>query len=140
MRLIIDANILISALIKKESIIRRILSLPFIDFYLPDFALEEIEKHITYIIDKSKLKKEEIIELLSFLFNNIYIVNNKKFISFYDKAGDIVGSIDKKDIPYMALALSFLNDGIWTEDKHFEQQSKIRIWKTKKLVDLFIKK
>jgi len=140
MRLVIDANILISALIKKESVIRRILSLAFLNFYLPTFALEEIEEHIDYIINKSKLTKKEFIELLSFLFTNIYIVKHKKFSSFYNKATNIIGSIDKEDIPYIALALSFQNDGIWTEDKHFEQQSKIKMWKTEELVKLFFKK
>ncbi|MBI5968326.1 MAG: hypothetical protein HY882_10785 [Deltaproteobacteria bacterium] len=42
MRLVVDTSILISSLIK-DSITREILLLLFISFYLPEFALEEIE-------------------------------------------------------------------------------------------------
>ena len=36
----------------------------------------------------------------------------------------------------IALALSVENDGIWSHDKHFEEQNKIRIWKTDVLLEL----
>ena len=41
--------------------------------------------------------------------------------------------IDIKDSPILACALSIPNEGIWTEDKDFEKQTKIPIWKTKVL-------
>jgi hypothetical protein len=44
MRLVLDTNILIAALIK-DSITRRILLLPGLEFLLPAFALDEIATH-----------------------------------------------------------------------------------------------
>ena len=41
--------------------------------------------------------------------------------------------IDEKDAPIIACALAISNEGIWTEDKHFEKQNRIKIWKTKEL-------
>ena len=38
--------------------------------------------------------------------------------------------IDPDDTPFIALALAVENDGIWSDDKHFEQQNRIKIWKT----------
>lgn len=43
MRLVLDTNILIAALIK-DSITRRILLLPDLEFFLPAFALDELAK------------------------------------------------------------------------------------------------
>ncbi len=44
MRLVIDTSILISALLK-DSVTREILFFSSIDFLLPEYAFEEIEKH-----------------------------------------------------------------------------------------------
>jgi predicted nucleic acid-binding protein len=39
-------------------------------------------------------------------------------------------NIDLNDSPILACALAIDNQGIWTEDKDFEKQNKIKIWKT----------
>lgn len=44
MKLVIDTNILISALIK-NSVTRELLLFPTMEFMLPEYALEEIENH-----------------------------------------------------------------------------------------------
>jgi len=35
-----------------------------------------------------------------------------------------MADIDIKDTPYVALALSFYNDGIWSEDKGFSSKTR----------------
>lgn len=47
MRLVLDTNILIAALIK-DSLSREILFLPGFDFLLPEYALEEVNRHRTF--------------------------------------------------------------------------------------------
>jgi predicted nucleic acid-binding protein len=47
-----------------------------------------------------------------------------------EKAHKIIGSIDSFDVPFVALALSIDNDGIWSNDKHFKNLKGIKIWKT----------
>ncbi len=46
----------------------------------------------------------------------------------------IMKPIDPEDAVFIALALSTQNEGIWSEDKHFEKQDTVRIWKTKDLI------
>ena len=46
---------------------------------------------------------------------------------------DIMDRIDKNDTPFIAAALA-ANLPIWSDDKHFEKQNKIKIFKTKDLV------
>ena len=47
-KLVIDANIILSALIK-DSITRKILVGSAIEFYAPDYLIEEVEKYIIII-------------------------------------------------------------------------------------------
>ena len=56
-----------------------------------------------------------------------------------DEAKEIIGKIDEKDIQFVALALSIKNDGIWSNDKHFEKQNKIQIFKTANIINIINK-
>ena len=133
MRLIVDTNILISSLIK-DSITREILLLPFMDFYLPEFALEEVEAHKTKIGKLSGLSPDEIDFFLDLLLENISIIPAQAIRPYLKEAERIIGDIDPGDIPFIALALAVDNDGIWTNDKHFKKARKIKIWNTRELL------
>jgi predicted nucleic acid-binding protein len=43
--------------------------------------------------------------------------------------------IDESDAPFLALALSFPNDGIWSDDKHFKEQKLVRVWTTRDMLE-----
>ncbi|MBI4145959.1 PIN domain-containing protein [Candidatus Woesearchaeota archaeon] len=132
MRLVLDTNILIASLIK-DSVTREILTHPEIEYLVPEFALQEIEANKDEIIQKSRLSKERFQLLLAELKNNILIVPETD-IGHRKEAELIISAIDPEDSIFIALALSIRNDGIWSEDKHFEKQNIIKVWKTKDLV------
>lgn len=138
MRIVVDTNILISSLIK-DSITREILLLPYMDFYLPEFALEEVEAHKVKISKLSGLSPDEIDFSLDLLLENISIVPAQTIRPYLKEAEKIIGDIDPGDIPFIALALAVDNDGIWTNDKHFKKVRKIKIWNTPELL-AYIKK
>ena len=71
------------------------------------------------------------------MFSNINLVADNKIIDHLDEADEIMGNIDKDDVSFIALALAFDNDGIWTDDAHFEKQDKIKILKTRDILELF---
>jgi predicted nucleic acid-binding protein len=133
MRIVVDTNILISSLIK-DSITREILLLPYMDFYLPEFALEEVEAHKVKISKLSGLSSDEIDFFLDLLLENISIVPAQTIRPYLKEAEKIIGDIDPGDIPFVALALAVDNDGIWTNDKHFRKVKKIKIWNTPELL------
>ena len=58
---------------------------------------------------------------------------------YFKEAEKIIGNIDPKDVPFVALALAIENEGIWSNDKHFEEIKQIKIWKTSDLLE-YIKK
>lgn len=134
MKLVIDTGILISALLK-DSATREILLFSAIDFLLPEYAIEEIERHKDNISIRSGLSKEDIEIVLSLIIENVTIIPASKLKPYAGKAHKIIGSIDPFDVPFVALALSTENDGIWSNDKHFNNLQDIKIWKTSDVFD-----
>ena len=134
MRLVVDSNRFIAALIK-DGLSRTSISSRNLSFYSPSYVLEEVEKYLPYIINKSKMSKENI-ELLFALFSeNIETVSDNDIKRKMPEAIKIMENIDMNDAPILACALAIRNQGIWTEDRHFEKQDKVRMWKSADLLD-----
>jgi predicted nucleic acid-binding protein len=133
MKLVIDTNILISALIK-EATTREILLLPYLNFLLPEFAFEEITRHKDKICRFSGLTEYEVDLLLNMLLERIDIISAQKIKPYLKEARTIIGEIDETDIPFVAAALATNNDGIWSNDKDFDKIKRIKVWKTKEII------
>ncbi len=135
MILIVDANIVMSALLK-EGKSRELLTLtPFI-LYSPDTLLESIEKYKDEFIQRMRLTREDFQKLLNFLLRKITIVKQEEYSQKLEQANQIFGNIDIGDVPYIALALSIENDGIWSDDAHFQEQNNIKIYKTEEIIKI----
>lgn len=132
MRLVIDTNRIISALLK-DGLTREIITSNSIDFYSIDYVIEELNKYQSYILKKAHMTKTDFDLLFDLVFDQIQIVEDNKVKKHMKEATEIMKDIDIKDSPILACALSIPNEGIWTEDKDFEKQTKIPIWKTKAL-------
>lgn len=135
MKLVVDTSILFAALLKKSAV-RELLLNSLFEFYVPEFGIEEIEKHVEEIVDRSGLSAENVYLLLGVLLASIQVVPAERILKKYREAEKIMGKIDRDDVPFVALALSFPNDGIWSEDKHFLKQEKVRVWRTRDLLKL----
>ena len=135
MKLVIDSSVLIAALMK-DSAVRELLLNPFFEFYVPEHCIEEIERHVGEISERSGLSAENVYLLLGVLFVSVQVVPAEEIMGKMGKAEKIMGEIDAGDVPFVALALSFPNDGIWTEDKHFLKQNIVKIWLTRDLLKL----
>jgi len=133
LRLVVDTNILIAAMLKDSTARKILLSTP-IDFYVPEFAFEEIEEHITEISKKNKLSIDANHEVLEILKRHVHIIRKDDIEEVYSEAEDIMRDIDPDDSACLATALSLECDGIWSHDKHLTKQDRIRIWLMKDLV------
>lgn len=136
MKLIIDANIIISGLIK-DSITRKIILSPKFEYFSPEFLLKELNKYIPEIVKKSNLSEKEINILIQKFLEKITIISADNYKQYLDKSFKIIGLIDEKDVSYIALALLVKNDGIWTNDNHFKKQARIEIFSTSDLIKFF---
>ena len=132
MKLILDTNILFSALIK-SSLTRSILLSPYFEFYMPEYALFEIEKHIDLLEKKSGLTKGSLEVLIDLLTENVQIIPAKEFEHKLPMARKTMENIDPDDAPFLALALAIPNDGIWSEDKGFQKQKLVDIRTTREM-------
>ena len=83
---------------------------------------------------KAKIAHEEFEILFSLIFEHIDIIPLSEYASFIEETKNLIEDID--DIPFLALALSVKADGIWSDDAHFLAQNKMRIFKTKEMVNL----
>lgn len=114
---VVDTNMIFSALISKASEIRYILFESNITFFSPNFLISEIYKHKDKLIKNSKLTESEfylyfngIIERIRFVPIDFIGIESRQ------KAYDLCKDIYKKDTPFIALAID-LNIPVWTGDK-----------------------
>ena len=130
--LIVDANILFS-FFKKESLRRELIErLPHFGYKLisPDYVFEELFKEKEKIVEYSKIDDTIFLFLVSLLQRKIETISKSNYERWIDKAKEI--SPHDKDIPYFALALS-LNAAIWSDEKAFKKQNKVKILSTEEL-------
>ena len=129
MKLVLDSNILFSALIKKSKT-RDIILSDLFELYAPEYIFNEITKHKELLLKKSKLDRGDFDALLLLLQKHIYLLSKDKYNEKMAIAEDILRNIDITDSPFLALAMA-LNCSIWSNDGHFKQQDKVVVYTTK---------
>ncbi|MBC7129159.1 MAG: hypothetical protein H5T45_05460 [Thermoplasmatales archaeon] len=82
------------------------------------------------------MKIPKILVVVSLLKRKIETVPKTDYEMWLDEARKIAPHF--KDIPYFALALS-LNAAIWSDEKAFKRQIKVKIFSTEKLKTFFYK-
>ena len=114
--IVIDTNIIISALISNSQRILQIIFNPNYLFVSPKFVIVELFKHSEKIQKASKLSEDEVLELLSIIINRVkFYDENLVSIGSWTQAFSLCREVDLKDTPYIALALE-LNAKLWTKD------------------------
>ena len=124
MRIVIDTNRIIAALIK-EGTARDILFDPYFEFLTPDYTLVEIEEHIEELKEKTRLTGEEFKILMDFIFEDIKIVPSSDYGDFIDECKPLLH--DPDDVAHLATYLATNAYGIWAHDAHFLTQKKVTV-------------
>ena len=120
MNIVIDTNILMSALIKPDGVIFDLICLLHHQqhlLYISDYSLVELSNHHNRIFKASALDIDDFNKNKVFLFKKIIIISSD-FISDPDltEASALTRGIDKYDIVFVATAL-FVKGHLWTGDK-----------------------
>lgn len=121
MQVIVDTNIIFSALLSKDSAIREVLLKKEYEFYAPNFVVVELFRHKARIIANAKCSEAEIYETLTAILEHVRFVE-ESFISTEnrEKAFDLCADIDENDSVFVALALE--SEGLlWTGDKKLRE-------------------
>ena len=133
MQLIVDANPIISMLIKPGKPIDLLL-VEELELIAPELLFAEIQQHKDEILEKSRLNDNEIERFIHVLKKRIKIIPEEDFLKFRENAEQICP--DEKDVVYFAAAL-YLKCPLWSNDKKLKEQNYIEVYSTHELIGLF---
>lgn len=136
MKFVVDTNILLSALLK-NGLSREILTNFNFRFFTPSFALSEITKYKEYVCKKSSLTEKQFNSTLRKIFEYIIIIPLDEYVSCINEAKTLIK--DASDAPFLACAIS-LDSARWSNDGHFKEQKKIKVFTTEEFIKRFLKK
>ena len=118
MLLVVDANVLFSAIISRSKTCNLMFS-ERIQLISPEFLFIELEEHKDEIIAKSSLSEDDFNEFVNLLKERIDIIPRQEFERFLTE--------------YFALAMRF-DAAIWSNDKRLKKQSLIKVFSTSDLI------
>ncbi|SIS01554.1 PIN domain-containing protein [Natronorubrum thiooxidans] len=135
MRLVIGANVVISALIADSKTRELIVTLEP-DLVTPEFVHDELENYTELIVEKSGMAPDRVAQFIDLLFQYIKIVPASEFYPYIEEADAAIGDTDPDDVLYVACALATDAD-IWSDDSDFEQQDVVEAHSTSNVIDSF---
>jgi len=134
MELVVDANILVSGLIK-DGITRELMLNNDLDLYTSDFIFIELFKHMKELAKKADMTINEFNDMAEILIveSDLKTITKDEARSFIDTANTISPDID--DALYFSVALK-LNCAIWSNDKELKNQNYVKIYSTSDLIKM----
>ena len=122
MKIVVDTNIVFSAILNIDSQISRILlfSGKHFEFYSCEFLKMEISNHKNKILKITGYSEAELHDIEYLVTKNIHFMNHMLICdSLITKAEQMLMEIDKDDAPFLAMTLD-LKAKLWTGDKKLE--------------------
>lgn len=127
MRLVLDANVIISALIT-DGAVRTALRATADDVYTASYVRLEIDAHRGEIQRKSGLTPPSYDTLMAELWRMIEVIPRQKLVPYLHPAAAVMRPIDPDDTPYVAVALS-IDGTVVSNDRAFERQELVpHLW------------
>jgi predicted nucleic acid-binding protein len=140
LRFVLDTNVILKALIK-DSFVRGIILASSHEFFVPEHLIEETRRHLDLVARKSGLSKREIDSVLeTTLLARVKVVAADKILSRWEEASSAMEKIDRDDVVFVAAAMGENCDGIWSGDRHLRRQKKVRVWTTKGVAGLSLRR
>ena len=133
MELIIDANVLISALISTKGRTYDLIFNDRLKLFSPEYLMEEFNKYRDDILSKSGLDEVDFELFMSLISSRIEFIPKFEFKQFISTAEDITP--DPDDAEYFALALRY-RCALWSNDKKLKEQDKVRVYSTNEIIKM----
>lgn len=135
MKYVVDANIILSALIS-DSMTRRLLVELEDDLLTPAYVHDEIGKYTEMVSEKSGLSPAEVEDLIEILFKRIDVVPRSVVLESLQEAARIMRDTDPDDAVYLAAALE-RDAQLWSDDGDYEEQDVVPVGTTGDIVERF---
>ena len=128
MKLVIDANVVISALIADSKTRELVVTLEP-DLLTPEFVHDEVENYTDLVVEKSGMRPDRVEQFLDLLFQYVEVVPADDFYPRIEEARAAIGDTDPDDVLYVACALAS-DAAIWSDDSDFEEQDAVEAYAT----------
>jgi len=116
--LVLDANILIRAVLGKRV---RDLIMTYsesVEFFIPDICVEDANKYLPILFEKRDMPVQLALEVFSNIKRMLQVIDKNIYQVYATEAQKRMKNRDVYDWPVVATALTF-NCSIWTEDQDF---------------------
>ena len=131
MKFVVDTNVLFT-FFWKNSFTKGLLVDQDLEFFAPEFALEEINKYSDEILRKTGISLEKFKELRTDLAIFVEFIPLEEYKQFLPEALSLI-PLYPNDADFLALALK-LTLPIWSNDPHLKRQSKVKVYSTSELL------
>lgn len=131
MKIIVDTNIVFSAILNSSSRIGKILlnSKEHFQFYTCDYLRMELQRHRNRLLKLTKLMDNELTELEGLVTSNIIFIDERLLPQeLLLKTETLLKSIDPNDTPFVALT-THLGGKLWTGDMQLYKGLKLKRFK-----------
>ena len=133
MLVVIDANIVLAAMINPEGANGSLLFSPELELISPEFIKEELLKYLGLVVSKTGRSELDVKLAFDLILSQIKILSSLEYDSYRKQAEEI--SPDKNDSEYFSVALAS-NCAFWSNDKQLKAQSVVRVLSTFDLLQL----
>jgi predicted nucleic acid-binding protein len=138
MQIIVDANVIFSAIISGKSMYKNLVTQ--YEVFTLDYLFIELATYQKVILEKTKLDNKQLTPYLLAVFSKIKVVPSLLLsANARQQAYDLCVDIDLKDAPYIALAIE-LNIPLVTNDKVLLEGLQKKKFKNIILFDEFVRK
>ena len=146
MKIVIDSNIVFSAILNTKSKIGQLVinGSKYFDFYTVGLLKDEIFKHKDKILDLTNFAEDQFIDTFQLITSRLVFVDDILLTdNDLNKAIDLVSAIDQDDALFVALT-NHLAANLWTGDKRLinglKKKGYSRVLTTDDLYEIFLDK
>lgn len=140
MRVVVDTNIVFSAILNSSGLIGELLlnSNDQFEFYAPDFLEQELNKYLPKLMKATSMNDRQVAISIRQILKKIKIISSEIIHpEAWTSAYELARRVDEKDTPFVAVAIT-LNAILWTGDKKLAvglgDQSDLRILNSRELL------
>jgi predicted nucleic acid-binding protein len=135
MKLVVDANVVISALIADSKTRELIVTLEP-ELLTPEVVHDEIRNYENLIVEKSGMSLDRVQQFIDLLFQYIETVPASELYPYIEEAEEAIGDTDPDDVLYVACALA-RDAGVWSDDSDFDEQDLVPVFTTSEVIESF---